>query len=251
MKRRHDGEAGPGKLHDRIAVELGTDIATGVIPEGAYLPTEAEATERLGVSRTPYREAIRKLVGKGLIVSRAKTGTRVNPRQSWALLDPEVLSWMFGGKPSVESIRNLFELRMIVEPAAAALAAQRRSPEQLEAMRIALEEMASHGLASIQGQLADGRFHGTILAATGNDLLQALTDPIATAVRWTTKLKFAASKAPRDPMQLHRDLFVAIADLNAAGAREATYRLLEEAREDTEASLTHFASNGGSGSSTG
>lgn len=230
-----------GKLHDVIAVSLGTEIATGAIPEGGFLPTEAEATERFGVSRTSYREAIRKLVGKGLVVSRAKTGTQVNPRRSWALLDPEVLAWTFGAKPTADAVRNLFELRSIVEPAAAELAAERRSAEQLSAMGHALEEMAQHGLATTDGQLADGRFHAIILEATGNDLLQALTDPIATAVRWTTKLKFAASKAPRSPMRLHRDLFSAIADRDGAGAKNITNELLAQAREDTEAVL-HDAS---------
>ena len=225
------------KLHDQIAIRLGTDIVTGRYAEGGLLPTEAEATETFGVSRTSYREAIRTLVGKGLLVSRAKTGTRVNPRSEWALLDPEVLAWMFGGKPTVEAVKQLFELRMIVEPAAAAAAAERRSSAQLSAMGHALEEMASYGLGTAEGRLADGHFHAIILEATGNDFLKALTDPITTAIRWTTTLKFAVSKAPRNPMQVHRDLFSAIADRDAERARRITQLLLAEAREDTEAAL--------------
>jgi len=227
----------PKKLHDQIAIRLGTDIVTGRYAEGSILPTEAEATEAFGVSRTPYREAIRNLVGKGLLESRAKTGTRVNPRNEWALLDPDVLSWIFGGKPTAKTVKDLFELRMIVEPAAAAVAAERRSSAQLSAMGHALEEMAKFGLQTVEGQRADGQFHSIILEATGNDFLKALTDPITTAIRWTTTLKFAVSKAPRNPMQLHRDLFSAIAERNPDRARQITQLLLAEAREDTEAAL--------------
>ena len=238
VQRDTPSAARPRKLHDQIAIRLGTDIVTGRFAEGSILPTEAEATETFGVSRTSYREAIRNLAGKGLLVSRAKTGTRVNPRSEWALLDPDVLSCMFGGKPTAEAVKDLFELRMIVEPAAAAAAAERRSSAQLSAMGHALEEMARYGLGTAEGQRADGNFHAIILEATGNDFLKALTDPITTAIRWTTTLKFAVSKAPRNPMQVHRDLFSAIADRNAERARQITQLLLAEAREDTEAALS-------------
>lgn len=230
--------SGRGKLHDRIATSIGLDIVTGVIAEGQMLPTEAEAIERLNVSRTAYREAIRALAGKGLISSRTKVGTRVNPRREWALFDTEVLSWMFARRPTMGSVRSLFELRMLVEPSAAAIAAERRTADQLSTMGHALEEMARHGLNTEAGQTADGIFHSTIMEATENEFLIALTEPISTAIRWTTILKFAASKKPRNPLQLHRDVFSAIAERDPDRARRFTVQLLAEAREDTEASLS-------------
>ena len=81
------------------------------------------------------------LTAKGLVESRPKAGTRVLPRNRWNLLDPEVLAWAFAGEPDMEFIRNLFELRAIVEPAAAALAAQRRSSADLAKMKEALAGM--------------------------------------------------------------------------------------------------------------
>lgn len=227
----------PMAMHDRIAISVGVDIVTGRLPEGSALPTEMEAVQRHGVSRTVYREAIRTLVGKGLVSSRKKAGTRVNTRREWSLLDPEVLSWMFAGKPTEADVHGLFELRMIVEPSAAALAAVRRNDAQLDVMGTAIEEMERYGLKDPRGQQADARFHSAILQATGNDFLMALTDPIETAVRWTTLLKFGTGRRPRDPMALHRDLFLAISSRDAELARAISVHLLVHAREDTEQSI--------------
>jgi DNA-binding FadR family transcriptional regulator len=225
------------KLHDRIAVSIGTEIVTGVIPEGSLLPTESEAGSRYQVSRTAYREALRVLVGKGLVSSRTKTGTRVSRRQDWALLDPVLLSWMFSAKPTVEAVNALFELRMIIEPAAAELAAVRRGDDELAEMGEALREMAAHGLTTAEGQQADGRFHSLILGATRNEFLRAMTDPIVTAIAWTTKMKFEADLPARDPIPPHRHLYEAIAQRDRRAARDAAQVLLQQALEDTEVLL--------------
>lgn len=223
-----------GKLHDQVALMLGTEITGGETPEGTILPTESEGVKRFGVSRTTYREAIRFLASKGLVSSKAKTGTRVNSREEWAILDPEIIRWMFSREPTEQSVNALFELRMIIEPAAAEMAAERRSAEQLLAIGRAFDQMTLHGYRSIEGQVADGEFHAAILKSTNNDFLIGLTKAIATAVYMTTKLKASASKTPRDPIPLHFDVYSAIADRDPARARVATLTLLNIAREDTE-----------------
>jgi DNA-binding FadR family transcriptional regulator len=242
--KRHDlaeardtDDARPSKLHDSVAVTLGKEIATGLIAEGALLPIELEGVARFDVSRTTYREAIRTLASKGMVTSRSKTGTRVNPRSEWAMLDPQVISWMFSGQPSKSEVGGLFELRMIIEPAAAALAAERRSAEQLLAIGRAFEEMSGQGLQTERGRKADGLFHALILQATGNEFLIGLTESIATAVRWTTIIKTSAVAPPRDPMPLHFELYRAIADRNPDEARVAALALLLQAKEDTETLL--------------
>ena len=93
------------------------------------------ATETLGVSRAAYREGVQVLIAKGLVESRPKAGTRVLPRDHWNLLDPDVLAWAFAREPDQRLIDSLFELRGIVEPAAAALAAERTSREDLQRMK--------------------------------------------------------------------------------------------------------------------
>ncbi|WP_284054082.1 FadR/GntR family transcriptional regulator [Stakelama marina] len=221
----------------KVSKELGVAIVTGEHPPGTVLQGEVEFAERLGVSRSVVREALRMLAAKGLVESRPKTGTRVRERSNWNLLDPQLLGWMFEGAPPLDFVRSLFELRMIVEPAAAELAATKRSARQLSQMGHALEQMEATGLNSEEGQAADQRFHTIILEATGNELLVSLSSTISAAVRWTTFFKYRTNRHPRDPMDEHRALFEAIAGSDRAEARAATEALIRQALIDTEASL--------------
>lgn len=223
--------------HVKISKTLGVAIVTGRHPPGYVLAGEIEAAEQLGVSRSVVREALRTLAAKGLIESRPKAGTRVRERHDWNLLDPDLLAWMLEGAPPLGYVRNLFQLRLIVEPAAAELAATGRSSRQLSRMGHALEMMAQHGLATQEGQAADQQFHAAILEATENELLVSLSGTISAAVRWTTYFKYRTSRHPRDPIPQHRALFEAIADSDPAAAREATEALIRQAQLDTEASL--------------
>ncbi|MFM6853052.1 MAG: FadR/GntR family transcriptional regulator, partial [Sphingopyxis sp.] len=203
-------EEKPLRIHQAIARQLGTDILSGRVQPGENFEGEIERSLALGVSRTAYREAIRILVAKGLLESRPKAGTRVTPRARWNLLDPDILAWTFSGQPDQHFIRNLFELRGIIEPAAAALAAQRRSTAQLDDMRAALAAMAHHGLGTGEGRTADRRFHRLILQAAGNDALASLASSVSAAVEWTTTFKMRQHDLPRDPLPEHQAVFAAI-----------------------------------------
>ena len=145
--------------HGAIAQKLGIAILSGEYTPGHVLDAEVIASEALDVSRTAYREAVQVLTAKGLVESRPKTGTRVLPRDRWNLLDPDVLAWAFVGEPDIEFIRGLFELRAIVEPAAAALAAVRHDDSDVSLMGQALDAMERHTLASEEGRAADRDFH--------------------------------------------------------------------------------------------
>ena len=115
------------RLHGSIARDIGVLIVSGRYRPGHVLDGEvAASSQRRSVSRTAYREAMRILSAKGLVNSRPRVGTRVSPLEEWHLLDPDVLAWAFSGEPEPEVLHGLFELRTIVEPAAAALAAARR-----------------------------------------------------------------------------------------------------------------------------
>lgn len=222
------------RIHGSVARTLGAAILAGRHSPGDVLPGEIEFSEVLGVSRTAYREAIRILNAKGLVESRPKTGTRVSARSRWNLLDPDILAWAFEGDPSEAFIRDLFELRMIVEPAAAALAAERRSIQDIARMGHALEEMARHGLATEEGRAADQTFHNAILEAAGNGPLLSLSSSIAAAVTWTTIFKQRGHARPRDPMPDHRALYETIVAGNPEAARTAMTELVRLALADTE-----------------
>src|SRR5580692_5761481 len=107
------------RIHGSIAHEMGVAIIGGQYQPGQLLAREVVASQRLKVSRSAYREAIRILAAKGLVESLPKTGTHISARSRWQLLDPDVLQWLFETEPDYRLIQGLFELRMVVEPAAA------------------------------------------------------------------------------------------------------------------------------------
>ncbi|EQB06635.1 GntR family transcriptional regulator [Sphingobium quisquiliarum P25] len=234
---RTGNEEGALRIHQAIARDLGTAILMGRHRPGDLFEGEIEAAERLGVSRTAYREAVRILVAKGMLESRPKAGTRVLPRSRWNVLDPEMLAWMFAGEPDPAFIRDLFELRGVIEPAAAEFAARRRTEDQIATMQRALEEMERHGLSTPAGRLADQQFHNAILAATHNDALAALASSVGAAVGWTTMFKQRKQKAPRDPLPDHQAVCRAIAASDAAAARDAMMELLRLALADMDLAL--------------
>lgn len=225
------------RLHGSIARKLGVAIVAGRIKPGETLDTEIASSEQMAVSRTAYREAVRILAAKGLVASKPKLGTQVCARSAWHLLDPEVLAWFFESRPSPDFLLGLFELRLIIEPAAAALAAERRTPHDLAQMREALQSMERHSLAKAEGQSADREFHHAILAATGNPVLFALSSSIGAAVRWTTIFKQRKRSLPRDPLPDHWRVFDAIAAGGAEAARTAMRDLVNLALEDTRPAM--------------
>ena len=227
----------PARIHGAIAHDLGVAIVSGQYKPGEILQNEIDFSERLEVSRSAYREAIRILAAKGLVESRPKTGTRVNPEARWNLLDPDVLAWSFETEPSPSLVKGLFVLRLIIEPAAAALAAQRRTPEQVTRMREALMAMERHGQNTEEGKAADRDFHATILEATDNPPLLSLASTIGAGVRWTTVYKERKKELPRDPLPDHWKVFDAIASGGPEAARAAMTELVEMALHDTARAL--------------
>lgn len=228
---------GSERLHGAIARELGIAIVAGVHAPGEVLTNEVQTSERLSVSRSAYREAIRILAAKGLVESRPRTGTRVQPMERWNLLDPDVLAWFFESEPSAVIVNGLFELRMVVEPAAAAFAAQRRSAEHLERMRTALQTMERMTLRTAEGQSADRDFHQAILVATGNPPLISLASTIGAGVRWTTHYKQRKHRLPPDPMPEHWAVFDAIEAGDPANAKAAMEALVAHALAQTANAL--------------
>jgi DNA-binding FadR family transcriptional regulator len=233
-----EGGRGPGRrLHGAIAHKLGTAILSGKYAPGDILSGEVAFAEELNVSRSAYREAIQVLTAKGLVASRPKAGTRVLPRDRWNLLDPEVLGWAFSGEPDTQFIRGLFELRAIVEPAAARLAAQRRDKADIREMKDALAAMRRHTLTTDAGRAADRDFHKAILQATRNDALLVLSASIGAAVNWTTVFKQRARALPRNPIPDHVRVYDAIVAGDPAAAAEAMNVLVELAFEDMRESM--------------
>src|SRR5690606_34269826 len=150
--------------------ELGFAIVSGRYPQGSILPSDSELLERFGVSRTVLREALKTLAAKGLIEARARIGTRVLPRGRWNLFDADVLAWHFELGPDIAFLRSLAEVRIGIEIEAAALAAERASPEQAETMIACVDRMAG---AENPADFArhDLEFHRAVAEASGNPFM--------------------------------------------------------------------------------
>tara|TARA_A100001391_G_scaffold130111_8_gene89513 strand:+ start:17204 stop:17953 length:750 start_codon:yes stop_codon:yes gene_type:complete len=229
---------GPGRrLHGAIEHKLGVAIVSGEYAPGDKLSGEVAFAEELNVSRSAYREAIQVLTAKGLVESRPKAGTRVLPRHRWNLLDPDVLAWAFAGEPNRKFVADLFELRLIVEPAAARIAAQRADKQSLKDMKVALADMRRHTLATEEGRAADRDFHKALLQATANDALQTLAASMGAAVNWTTHFKQRSRALPRNPIPDHERVYQAIVAGDADGAAEAMRALVQLALDDTHEAM--------------
>jgi DNA-binding FadR family transcriptional regulator len=226
------GRPRPVAIHERVAHDLGIAIVGGQLQPGDLLPGEERFSADHRISRSAYREAVKMLAAKGLVHSRTKSGTRVNERASWNMLDLDILAWIFEAGATDEFIRGIFELRRIVEPEAAALAAERRSSAELAGMGHALEEMQRWGLLNPEGRAADERFHSLILRATRNEPLIALSSSIAAAVKWTSKFAREDRQQQRDPMPDHFAVYDALAQGDGDRARCRMAELVRNASRD-------------------
>lgn len=161
-------------LHSDVLWQLGFAIVSGRYAQGTILPSDGELLEQFGVSRTVLREALKTLAAKGLIEARARIGTRVLPRNRWNLFDADVLAWHFELGPEVSFLRSLAEVRIGIEIEAAALAAERRTDEQAEAMAEAVNLMAA---ATTPEDFArhDLQFHKLVAEASGNPFMASIS----------------------------------------------------------------------------
>jgi DNA-binding FadR family transcriptional regulator len=212
-----------------VVADLAGRILGGEWSAGDAIGNEAALMQQHGVSRTTVREAVKILAGKGLLEVRPKTGTRVLPSERWNLLDPDVLAWLFSGPLTTGLMRHLHELRTIIEPAAAALAAGRATDEELARIRACVDRMDAAGDDARAFVAADVEFHVTILEASRNPFLVNFASGIRTLLlaffRATTEDPEAfASGRPR-----HRQLADALAARDPAAARAAADLVLEGA----------------------
>ena len=225
---RHFGTGYPrGGLHGQIVHALGRQILSGSIRPGDVLPPQPG----LPASRTVLREAVKVLAAKGLVEARPKTGTRVRPRHAWNLLDPDVLVWQQqDGASSAEFLKKITEVRLIVEPAAAELAAQRASARALRAIDEAYRDMETALGGSTEDyeafDQADMRFHLAIVRACGNDLLERMAQMAYTGL-W---LSFqATSRLPgkaKGSLPKHKAILDAIRKRSVRRAGAAMHRLV-------------------------
>lgn len=228
-------------LHGRVAHELGRRIVGGAYQPGDLLPPEASVGQEMDVSRTALREAFKVLTAKCLIESRPKVGTRVRARKDWNMLDPDVLSWCFATKPSAQLLRSLFEMRRVFEPSAAAMAAERRTAEQLQEIEAAYRSMEEAAAGTEEMLTTDLRFHLSILDATDNEFMVSLGMLIETALMGSFRLSSAKPRAFSDALPSHKAVCLGIRRQDPKRARFEMQQLLDKSVQDA---LSMLAASG-------
>lgn len=222
-------------LHGKVVHDLGVSIVRGDIGPGETLPIDEETA----ASRTVFREAVKVLAAKGLVESRPKTGTRVRERRCWNLMDPDVLAWRLEADPANALLLDVFEVRELIEPAAAALAAKRADPAQVEALDGAFAEMVD-AVDDLDAYIAaDLRFHATILEACHNELLEQIGATLRAVFRVSFARTSQAPGASARALPLHGTVLETIRAGDAEAAEAAMRRLIERTAASLESGALH------------
>ncbi|CAH1666163.1 MULTISPECIES: FadR/GntR family transcriptional regulator [unclassified Chelatococcus] len=222
----------PRYRHTEVALAIGRQIVSGEWSPGQALQPEDALSRELGVSRSSLREAIKILAGKGLVQSSPRRGTVVRPHDQWNLFDADVLAWHSEGQLSADFVRELFELRRMIEPDAAALAAERAIPAKLTALEAAMAALAAADTHSTHSIDADLAFHSAVLAASGNHLLAALAPVIEASLTLAFRVSRTVSDELGHVIPMHGAVVEAILSGDAAAAHAAMRGLLERSERD-------------------
>ncbi len=202
--------------------ELGKAIVAGAFPIGSILPGDSELLQRFKVSRTILRESMKTLAAKGMVVPRARVGTRVTEKIHWNMFDNEVLSWHFESGVDQEFLLHLYDIRMAFEPFAAGLVAERASQEDIDVLRGLAAALADPEHTSDSLAVADLHFHLAITEASQNPFMRSLGGLIEAALVGMFRMSAPpASNGFSNIAETHTAIVDAIAARDSAAARKA------------------------------
>jgi DNA-binding FadR family transcriptional regulator len=222
-------------LHRQVLNQLGEQICSGKFMPGDILPAEPVLAEQMQVSRITIRETMKSLSAKGMLQVRRRYGTIVLPRAQWQLFDPDVITWRArAGAIEPGLIEDLMELRLIIEPNAARLAAKRATPEDRIAVRRAFKAMERAVAGQGEYVPADLAFHGAILAACHNQFVQQMQNALSAILRTSFELSSEIEGGPARSLPMHEALCVAIEQGDPQAAEQAVLTLIKRAEQDFE-----------------
>ena len=216
-------------LATQIVQELGRRIVSGAYGQGDLLEDEATLAARYQVSRTVIRDAVKILVGKGLLEARRGIGTRVRPRDGWSLLDDDVLAWHQSAPVNRAFLRQLMDLRRVIEPKAARWAAERGTAEGHALIAEAERRMEAGKGSNEDFVVADALFHRAVLRAADNEFLLALESAVFSALLISIRLTNRDPRENEASIPFHRAVAEAILARDAAKAETLMERLLADA----------------------
>ena len=217
--------------HHAALDRIGRRIVAGEYPAGSPLDLGVIGTE-LGVSRSVVREALRVLDTLGMARAWPKRGTFITNRSEWSWLHPLVLAWYGETHDDIAFLDAVAQMREIIEPKVAGIAAQRRTEQELAGLQSALERMAAAVSDTDAFIDADVQFHRVLLNATHNELLMQVGSVVEAAIRnhdVAVSVKNASAA-----LGLHRDVAAAVAHGASAPAEAAMLKVLAQAQYDAE-----------------
>jgi DNA-binding FadR family transcriptional regulator len=225
MRSPSDGR----NLTAHIVHDLGRAIVTERYPSGEPFPVEADLCRQYSASRPVLREAVKMLTAKGLLSSRPRQGTRVQPESQWNLLDPDVLRWILERKFSIDLLIEFTDVRLAIEPRAAALAAETATGSQRAQLVAAIDRMVAADNGDDDALAADIAFHVAVLNASNNRFLRQFTDLAETTLRFSIRATNEYKGVPQANADEHKRVADAIIAGDAEGASREMYTLIEGA----------------------
>ncbi len=213
------------KIHVQVARQVARKILSGELEEQEKLPSELELCELFGVSRTALRESTKLLSAKGLIESKPKVGTRVQPRNNWHFLDPQLLEWIQDLEDTQPFLEQFLGLRKAIEPEACALAATKATVAQRKEISVIFQKMvkAANEFDYPSWIENDHQFHQVIFLSTGNQFYIPFGNILSTIFR---QFIDHSAEGGRFCLDEHRAIYEAIMSGNSAEARLASHSLL-------------------------
>jgi DNA-binding FadR family transcriptional regulator len=224
-------------VHGNTVDYLGAAIVAGRYSVGASIPPEPLLCVELGVSRTVVREAVKSLIAKGLITTGPKVGTRVLSSDHWNWFDPDVIGWQSKAGLTPEFLRDLQDLRRVVEPAAMRLAAERATSQDLAEIELAYAGMKRAVEGGGDYVTYDLRFHQGLLRACRNRMLVQMSKALAALLRTSFEISTRRKDGPLHSLPLHREVLDAVIAHDPDRAEIAIRVLIDGARTDIEAVL--------------
>jgi DNA-binding FadR family transcriptional regulator len=221
-------------VHGNTVDHLGEAIVAGRYAVGASIPPEPVLCQELGVSRTVVREAVKSLIAKGLMTTGPKVGTRVLSEDHWNWFDPDVIIWQSKAGLTPEFLRDLQDLRRVVEPAAMRLAAERATAQDIAEVEAAYAGMKHAVEAGGDYVTHDLRFHQGLLRASRNRMLVQMSKALGALLRTSFEISTRRKDGPSHSLPLHRAVLDAVIAHQPDEAERAIRVLIDGAKEDIE-----------------
>lgn len=223
------------RVRRNVTVSIAQDIFADRYAAGSPLPRENDLCDLYGVSRTVIRESLKVLESKGMVRGKPRIGTTVCDKDEWNILDGDVLEWMGPAIKDFDLLGCILEARRTIEPAAAELAAERASTQEIADLESAWRQMRDSANDPERFTEADMKYHTLLLNGSHNQVFRRLSSAIHAALHYALHASNVAVESREDAVIVHGELVEALRLRDKARARDCSNRMLDLAGRDLAA----------------